>query len=323
MPGSNQFLPFAIGSGANTLTPAAYAALTPLVNLGFQSGVAQSVEFNTVLRQCAFVASAIAQLIADATGSNVLDNGVVLTFEEQLANAIDLCLYGLDTGSANAYNVTYAVPITAIADGIRLRFRALHANTGASTFNPSGLGAQPIYSSMHAALIAGEIVVGGDVEVVWNSTLAGWVLLECTGGSQQLPAGTYGVTATTGDSSTKVSTTAFVATAITAALVTAASAATATQIGIGQTWQQFTVGTARILGTVYTNTGAKPLAISFDSNGNTSGNAALTIGGLVVGSSGGDTTNGAAHSQIFGIVPPGGTYSVTSSRATNNWYELR
>jgi len=130
------------------------------------------------------------------------------------------------------------------------------------------------------------------------------------------------VTQTSGDNSTKPASTAFVQTAV-ATLSTAVTSALATQLGISQTWQQFTVGSTRVLGTTYTNTGVRPIAIAFDCNGNTSGNASLTIGGLVVGSSGGDTTNGATHSQIFGIVPPGGTYSVTSSRATNNWFELR
>lgn len=250
MSGSNQFLPFATGAGSNTLTPSAYAALTPLLNLGFQSGVAQSIQFNTVLRQASFVASGVGQFIANE-GFNANDDGNQASFVSSLISAI-------------------------------------LASTASAYITPAAVGAT-------YAPIASPALTG-------NPTAP---------------------TQSPGDSTTKVSTTAFVATAITASLVAAASAAAATQIGIGQTWQQFTVGTARILGTVYTNTGAKPLAISFDSNGNTSGNAVLTIGGLAVGSSGGDTTNGATHSQIFGIVPPGVTYSVTSSRATNNWYELR
>ena len=319
MPGLNQFLPFAIGNGANTLTPAAYAALTPLVNLGFQSGVAQSVQFNTVLRQASFVASAIGQLMADVTGGTIADNGVVLTFEEQLLAAINLCVYGVDNGAANAYSVTYPVPITALTDGTRLRFRATHANTGASTFSPSGLGAQPIYSSMHSALIAGEIVVGGDVEIVWNSVLAGWVLLECTGGSQQLPAGTYGVTATTGDSSTKVSTTAFVATAITAALVTAASAAAATQIGIGQTWQNLTASRAN--GTTYTNSTAKPILVSITTGTNATTNHTITVGGVVAQQAA--TNPNATTAWVMAIVPPGATYVASSNGTMSYWAELR
>lgn len=74
MSGTNQFQPFAIGSGANALTPSAYAALTTLISQGFQSGVASSSQVNTVLRQASFMASALGQVVANA-GINANDDG--------------------------------------------------------------------------------------------------------------------------------------------------------------------------------------------------------------------------------------------------------
>lgn len=65
MSGINQFKPFATGSGANVLTPTAYAALTTLISQGFQSGVAQSQQVNTPLRQSSFVSAAMAQIVAN------------------------------------------------------------------------------------------------------------------------------------------------------------------------------------------------------------------------------------------------------------------
>ena len=246
MSGSNQFLPFAIGSGANTLTPAAYAALTPLVNLGFQSGVAQSVQFNTVLRQCAFVASAIAQFIANQ-GPNALDDGNQSEFVANLTSAIASSIAGTYLTAANA----------------------------ATTYAP----------------IASPALTG-------NPTAP---------------------TQTAGDSSTKVSTTAFVATAITAALVTAASAAAATQIGIGQTWQNLTASRAN--GTTYTNSTAKPILVSITTGTNATTNHTITVGGVVAQQAA--TNPNATTAWVMAIVPPGATYVASSNGTMSYWAELR
>jgi len=209
MPGINQFLPFATGGGANILTPAQYSALAARPT-GFAAGVAQSQQLNSVWRQSAFVASAIAQMMADVTGLDINDDGVILGFERTLSLAMNLISYGIDTGTANAYAVSYAVPVTTKDDGRRLRFKAQYANTGASTFSPNGLAASPIWSSNYVALTAGAIIAGGEVEVVWNSTInagnGAWVLLGSTGGT----AGSTGTTAAQFDNSTLLATTAFV-----------------------------------------------------------------------------------------------------------------
>jgi hypothetical protein len=209
MPGTNQFLPFATGGGANVLTPAQYSALAARP-AGFTAGVAQSQALNSVWRQSAFVASAIAQMMADVTGLDINDDGVTLGFERTLSLAMNLISYGIDTGTANAYAVSYAVPVTTKDDGRRLRFKAQYANTGASTFSPNGLAASPIWSSNYVALTAGAIIAGGEVEVVWNSTInsgnGAWVLLGSTGGT----AGSTGTTAAQFDNSTLLATTAFV-----------------------------------------------------------------------------------------------------------------
>lgn len=209
MPGNNQILPFALGGGANVLTPSQYAALASRPT-GFAAGVAQSAHLNTVWRQSAFVASAIAQMIADVTGLDVNDDGVTLGFEKSLSLAMNLISYGVDTGTANAYAVAYTIPITTKDDGRRLRFKAQYANTGASTFSPNGLAVSPIWTAQYNPLTAGAIIAGGEVEVVWNSTVnsgnGAWILLGSTGGS----SGSTGTTASQFDNSTLLATTAFV-----------------------------------------------------------------------------------------------------------------
>lgn len=213
---TNQFLPFGIGAGANVLSPAAYAALAARTS-GFTSGTAKSQELNSVWRQAAFGVSALAQFIADQSGDDVLDDGNIANFKASLIKAINLLNlnagYGVDTGSANVYQVAFTPAVTALVDGLRLRFRAKTANTGASTFSPNGVSAAPIWSKKHGALTGGEIIANGEVEVVWNAALnttGAWVLLENTGGADQLPAGSYGTTPGFGDSSLAVPTTDFV-----------------------------------------------------------------------------------------------------------------
>ncbi|QNQ59799.1 hypothetical protein [Pantoea sp. MT58] len=71
---TNNFKPFAIGSGANVLSQADYESLGALSS-GFQAGKASSAQINKALRQGAVMASILAQFIADSSGNDVLDNG--------------------------------------------------------------------------------------------------------------------------------------------------------------------------------------------------------------------------------------------------------
>lgn len=87
MPGTNQFLPFAVGAGANTLTPTAYAALASLLSNGFVSGVANSAQFNTALRQATTAAAGVAQFIANQ-GQNVNDDGSAANFAAAMSAAM-------------------------------------------------------------------------------------------------------------------------------------------------------------------------------------------------------------------------------------------
>ena len=89
-------------------------------------------------------------------------------------------------------------------------------------------------------------------------------------------------------------------------------------LGFGQTWQ--TVAGSRAIATIYYNTTSKPImvAISFG----TSATISLNVGGVVVSQVGAGSGTIASASAI---VPPGQSYSVTSSGggAINTWSELR
>jgi len=117
--------------------------------------------------------------------------------------------FGVDTGTANAYNVVYAPVITTLTDGMLLWFKAKNANTGASTLNV-GAGAKPLMGEGLNALIGAEIPANAWCQVQWSAILGAFVLLQSAGGAMQLPAGSYGTTPAQFDASTKLVTAAFV-----------------------------------------------------------------------------------------------------------------
>lgn len=85
-------------------------------------------------------------------------------------------------------------------------------------------------------------------------------------------------------------------------------------VGVGQTWQTFTVGTQRIGGTTYTNSTSKPIMVLVYVNPTPSTKVVAGTTILTVGAASLDATP-------F-IVPPGATYSVTGG-TINSWSELR
>ncbi len=113
----------------------------------------------------------------------------------QLAAAISALVrspassYAVDTGTANNYVVALSPALTAYVDGIKVRFKAGHANTGASTLN-AGPSALPILGTGGTTLGSGVIVAGQDYEVIYSSAASSWLLLAQTGGQLVVPTAT-------------------------------------------------------------------------------------------------------------------------------------
>ena len=103
-------------------------------------------------------------------------------------------IYALDTGTANTYKADYVPVVKTLVDGMVLKFKALNANTTASTFTPANgvIAASAIVGGAHSALQGGEIVTNSDVWLQWNSSVGGgsWVLIDSTGGSLQTASAT-------------------------------------------------------------------------------------------------------------------------------------
>lgn len=102
----------------------------------------------------------------------------------------------------------------------------------------------------------------------------------------------------------------------------AATIAQSTDLGVGQTWQDFTG--SRSLGTTYTNTTGRPIQVSVCVYHNEQVVSTLSVSGVVVSrvmqDVGGAT--GYQDSTHTAIVPNGATYSVTGGSLIS-WSELR
>ena len=91
-------------------------------------------------------------------------------------------------------------------------------------------------------------------------------------------------------------------------------------LGYGQTYQVFTIGTNRSLGTTYYNTTGKPITICVAQPNNNGSFQCYVNGVLVIAYA----SYGAGGGTSF-VVPPNNSYSVTNvvTNATAAWYELR
>ncbi len=108
-----------------------------------------------------------AQVLAKtATGST----GAALAVTPALLPSTLLSDYKVDTGSANAYAIAPAPAITAYVVGQVFSFKAVHANTTASTLAVNGLTATAIVKSDASALVANDILAGQIVVVEYDGT---------------------------------------------------------------------------------------------------------------------------------------------------------
>lgn len=83
---ANQYPAFAVGVGADVLDPTDYGAL-PALSTGFQAGIADPAQLNTVWRLASVGVAALALIGVDA-GQDMLDNGDPADFKSKLVTAI-------------------------------------------------------------------------------------------------------------------------------------------------------------------------------------------------------------------------------------------
>jgi len=209
-----------------------------------------------------------------------------------------------DAGAdGTAYDFT-AAGYTAYDDGRIYDGIAAHTNSGACTAD-FGNGAWPIKLINGNDPAPGDIQVGDRMTVLVDATNSRFVLLN--------PASTR-----------------LTEQLVPAATQTGAAINRAQAFGLGQTWQD--VGSSRAIGTTYTNSTGRPIAVSV--TGNVASNTApyvtmrATVGGMgtpiidsrYIG------TNTGNYGHVWFIVPDGTTYRVNGGGALTGfsyWQELR
>jgi hypothetical protein len=189
MANTNDFVAWAIGTGANILTVANYQAAT-IRQQGAQIGIADPLTFNNAMRQSTSIAAMIAQFTADHGPGNVQDNGDLVTLESQFVAALTQLIDsivtpltgtyyhfgGTDTGTANHYVLASPSPaVAALVIGTTIIFKPANSCTGASDLNTSGLGAVAIVRQDGSALQIGDITSTGFPVVAYDGTH--WVLI--------------------------------------------------------------------------------------------------------------------------------------------------
>lgn len=173
---TNDFKAIAGSGGANVLTQADFEALATTIANGLSGGIVPSNLFNKLFRQSSAIAAGVAQYIVDLSGDNVLDDGdaaaLLASLKKALAAQIDAQSgnYVADTGVANAYVVALDPPVTAYTNGLTVRFRVAHANTGASTLN-AGAGAVDIRNDVDGALVANDLPVNSIATATYVAAL--------------------------------------------------------------------------------------------------------------------------------------------------------
>lgn len=130
--GTNDFLPFAVSGSANVETQAAWAAETSLLATGFQSGVANSAQFNKALRQSSIIASAVAQFIANS-GPNVVDDGTTATIVSNMTSAIN-ALVAAGGASAQGSYKNLQLSATGTSAQVSVSFDELVLGNGSGSY---------------------------------------------------------------------------------------------------------------------------------------------------------------------------------------------
>jgi len=184
----NDFLPFAIGGGANVRSQASYVA-DPTTAEGFATGVALSADCNKVWRQSSFVSAAVAAFMMNVLGIDISDDGDLAEFTTNLTDAIMQCVrggdYGADTGAVNALVVTLSPAPTALVVGQPVLTKVGNTSTGAATLNLNGLGAAPI--TYNGAALGAGALVAGRLYLMFYDGAAFEMVSAPSGGSASLP----------------------------------------------------------------------------------------------------------------------------------------
>lgn len=156
---------------ANALpTPAA------LATIGFFTDGDPALDIEATTVSADWLNALMLELLAILTAAGITPSK---TMRNQVLTAIETLIearsgnYALDTGAANAYVVALSPPITAYTDGLGIRARLIHGNTGASTIN-AGAGAVALLRDDGAPVQLGDIPADSIVTATYLTASSGF-----------------------------------------------------------------------------------------------------------------------------------------------------
>lgn len=111
------------------------------------------------------------QVVAASAGLHAMNRDTAdARYPSKAGIQVSQYTYAADTGSANAYAIAPTPALSAYTEGLRVQFKAAHANTGASTLAVSGLATKAILQPDGTDLLAGMIPAGAIVDCEYNGT---------------------------------------------------------------------------------------------------------------------------------------------------------
>lgn len=169
MSGTNDFLPVATGGTPNVVTQLAYAGSTEQVQ-GFGVGeIPPSGLFNKMVRQQASISAAIAQLAANVTGDNLVDDGNQANLIATLAKMMGVGVYNPLFSTANKY---FCIPNTRFF----FQWQSYSVTPGSTSNVPAGMswgqsgaiGWTKLFDNMYATWCSPVITTNGNLRNDWH-----------------------------------------------------------------------------------------------------------------------------------------------------------
>lgn len=209
-------------------------------------------------------------------------------------NALTYSNFALDTGTANNYLIAITGQTTTYATGLAFQFKAANTNTGASTLNVNSQGSISIVKTDGSALVAGDIISGGIVSVMYDGT--NFQLLNDAGGA----AGTFTNVTVTGTATINVANVTTFNPAITNAQLANSSVTIGnTAVSLGSTQTSF--GNVTL-----TNATLSSLSTPVTAGQGGTGSTSLAAENVLLGN----------NSGALKVVAPGTTGNVLTSNGT-------
>jgi hypothetical protein len=163
---TNDFKQFANTGGANVISQASWAALTTLLNDGYQDGAILPAQYlNKQLRQSATMNSVLAQFIAQQTAANIIDDGTTATILANLTASI--CSFSSGSSGSNSWGML------TFPNGIIIKYDVVHQFTSAGDFTrgwQSGAFPTGCFFASTSPLFSGYMGMGGNVGIVSYSS---------------------------------------------------------------------------------------------------------------------------------------------------------